>query len=184
MKFLTALCLVTALAGCNQGPADKTAAKTVQAASAEVFEYGIYKMVDKGEVVDDPATSTGKSLKNLVIEHVEQTDRIPIEKDIYFGYQYRIDKLPAEMLIKPQVALRRVLIHPPMTLPDGSQKSGSERMIHRDIKDGSVAALDGYALNEDYEMVEGEWIFQIWYRDQKLIEQKFIAYHPEKPEAS
>jgi len=43
-----------------------------------------------------------------------------------------------------------------------------------------VTALDAYALSEDYELVEGDWTFQLWYQGQLLIEQKFTTYWPEE----
>jgi hypothetical protein len=33
-------------------------------------------------------------------------------------------------------------------------------------------------LSEKYELVEGEWVFQLWYGDEILAEQKFTAYWP------
>jgi hypothetical protein len=47
------------------------------------------------------------------------------------------------------------------------------------VKIGQVIAYDSYALNEDYEMVEGDWIFQIWLQDKMLVEQKFTTYWPD-----
>jgi hypothetical protein len=29
-------------------------------------------------------------------------------------------------------------------------------------------------------MVEGEWVFQLWFDDKKLVEQTFTTYWPEK----
>ncbi|MGD8841930.1 MAG: DUF3859 domain-containing protein [Gammaproteobacteria bacterium] len=42
-----------------------------------------------------------------------------------------------------------------------------------------VFGFDAYAFDEDYQMVEGEWIFQIWYGDKMPVEQRFTAYRPE-----
>lgn len=38
--------------------------------------------------------------------------------------------------------------------------------------------MDVYALNERYEMVEGEWIFQLYLGDRLLTEQRFITFQP------
>ena len=51
-------------------------------------------------------------------------------------------------------------------------------MITGKVLYGQVVAYTGYGLNEDYEIVEGDWIFQIWYEDKKMIEQKFTTYWP------
>jgi len=71
-----------------------------------------------------------------------------------------------------------------MTLPDGSTVTRSERNITRKATHGIVSSLDVYALNEDYELVEGEWIFQLWYADKMLTEQKFTTYWPAETAAA
>jgi hypothetical protein len=77
------------------------------------------------------------------------------------------------------VSLRRVLKHPPFNLPDGTVNTGSDFTITKRVERNEVFAYDVYALNEDYEMVDGEWTFQIWYGDQLLLEQQFTTYHEE-----
>ncbi len=41
------------------------------------------------------------------------------------------------------------------------------------MSSGSAVALKGYGLQEDYELVEGDWIFQLWYDHRMLVEQRF-----------
>jgi len=145
-----------------------------------VLQYGIYELVRGGSVVDSKVTTTGKAVSRATIQQVEQTERIPAKKDVYFSYQYRLSHLELKKTAQNGVInLTRILKHPPITLPDGSVKSGSEYMIKGNMRQGEVFAFDGYAFNEDYELVEGEWVFQIWYKGMKLVEQKFISYLPE-----
>lgn len=80
------------------------------------------------------------------------------------------------------VELRRVLKHPEMKLPDGSVSTGSDFMIKRKVRVNQVNAYTGYGFDEAYEMLEGDWVFEIWYRDRKLIEQTFTTYWPDKEE--
>jgi hypothetical protein len=127
-----------------------------------------------GEVVVDPKTTTGKGVTKPVITRDRETDRIPLIKDKYMAYQYRLSNLPGTRTVK----LRRVLKHPEFSLPDGTTSTGSDFMISKKLERGEVFAYDAYALNEDYEMVEGEWVFQIWYQDKILVEQKFTTYWP------
>lgn len=144
--------------------------------SGRILQYGIYELVRNGRIVDSDVTTTGKAISKPTIQHVEQTSRIPAKKDVYFSYQYRLSNISTG---RPIVNLKRVLKHPEITLPDGTKKTGSEYMIKGKVKRGEVFAFDGYAFNETYEMVEGEWVFQIWYKDKKLVEQKFTSYKPE-----
>jgi len=54
--------------------------------------------------------------------------------------------------------------------------SRSERAIRKRTTYGIVTSLDGYALSEDYELVVGDWTFQLWYKDSLLVEQTFTTY--------
>ena len=90
------------------------------------------------------------------------------------AYQYRLSILPGKRTVK----LRRVLKHPEFKLPDGTISTGSDFMINRKLERGEVFAYDAYALNEDYEMVEGEWVFQIWFEGKMQVEQMFSTYWP------
>jgi hypothetical protein len=146
-----------------------------QTPTGRVLQYGVYTLLRGGEVVEGHATTTGKAVSRPVITRDRETDRIPLIPGKYMAYQYRLSGLPEPRRVK----LRRVLVHPPMTLPDGSVTTGSDYMINRKVERHEVFAFDAYAFNEDYELVEGEWIFQIWYGDEKLVEQRFTTFRPE-----
>ena len=206
MKYLITCLIVAALAGCDKAsdsigkpdadsgtadavitaaadPADaqaEAAPETVKDPRGWVFEHGIYNPLRKGRPRDEITANTGKVINRPVLELAEQTDRIPLVKGTYFAYRYRLLNLPKYVVMKPVVELRKVLVHPEMTLPDGSTATGSDRVIKGRTSAGQVTGFDGYAFNEDYELVEGEWTFQIWYEDQMLVEQTFTMYWPEE----
>lgn len=137
--------------------------------------YGLFRQRIRGRMVKDPSASTGTVIRGSTLEFIgNNTERVPLRKGVRFGYRYWL-KVPPD---QKRPSLKRVLIHPEMTLPDGSTVSRSERMINRRATHGIVTAIDAYALSEDYELVEGEWIFQLWYNEHKLVEQKFIAFKP------
>ncbi len=208
MKRMIPLAFIFALAGCDQGTATSTPAPDATATSAnvtdkarppggsevpdsqtgdikaQVFQFGIYTAAKKGQIKDSPDTNTGKVVRKPTLEHASMTDRIPLVKDTYFGYQFRLWNLPPEVMIKPVMQLRKVLIHPEMTLPDGSKTTGWDRTFKGRVQVQQVLGFDGYGFNEDYELVEGDWIFQIWYQDKKLIERKFVSVWPEQGKAA
>jgi len=180
MKKVIVFTLIILLAACDSSkeevaspqPDDKKLVK------GRVLQYGLYTLVRGGEVIDDLKTTTGKGVSKPVITRDRTVERIPLVRDKYMAYQYRLSNLPG----KGRVKLRRVLKHPEFRLPDGSTSTGSDFTIIKKLDRGEVFAYDAYALNEDYEMVEGEWLFQIWYKNNKLVEQKFTTYHPGKEE--
>lgn len=154
--------------------ADNNQTTANAAPTGRILQYGVYTLLRGGEVVNSKKSSTGKAVSKPVITRDRETDRIPLIKDKYMAYQYRLSNLPDTHRIK----LRRVLKHPPMILPDGTVSTGSDYSITRKVERNEIFEFDAYALNEDYEMVEGVWVFQIWYKDIKLVEQRFTTYQP------
>ena len=179
---VTLAVFLLALAGCTSQPAKSgnTASPDQKLPTGRVIKQGLFEVIRSHGLVDSPNASTGKAFLNPVIQLVKQTDRIPLVKDAHMSLQYRIWNLPER---PAYTKLRRVLIHPEMKLPDGSVSTGSDYMITGKVVYGQVIAYTGYGLNEDYEMVEGDWVFQIWYQDKKVIEQKFTTYWPEDDKA-
>ncbi len=176
MGLLIPHAFVVVLASCTHDPSRILGHEEKIIPGGKVIEYGIYRLVKAGRLEENSTTSTGTIITKPVLEHIKRTNRIPIEKNTYFAYQYRISRLPDQTRTRPVLELKRVVKHPAMILPDGSRSNGSERIIRAKVNAGQVIALDGYAFNEDYEMVAGDWIFQIWYKEHLLVEQKFTSY--------
>jgi len=179
MKKIILIIVAFYLSACNS--TDKQAATQIpkeKQPTGRVLQYGLYTLVSGGDVIDDPKTTTGKGVSKPVITRDRTVERIPLVRNKYMAYQYRLSNLPG----KGRVKLRRVLTHPEFKLPDGRRSSGSDFMITKKLDRGEVIAYDAYALNEDYEMIEGEWVFQIWYKNKKLLEQTFATYQPDEKE--
>ncbi len=196
MKYMIPVALLLALSGCERNtPGSQDSAEDVaspesvatekaaddldQPLKGHVGRAGLYRLVRSGGLIDDPSTSTGKSVLKPVVELVRTTDRIPLIKGGQMYLQYRIWPLPEQVAYAD---LRRVLKHPPMTLPDGSVSTGSDYMLKAKVSAQQAIGYTGYGLDEDYELVEGDWIFEIWYQDIKMIDQKFTTYRPDQEE--
>ncbi|VAW50714.1 hypothetical protein MNBD_GAMMA05-2642 [hydrothermal vent metagenome] len=192
MKHLISITMLFILSGCDgnssdtndtlnstTGSADVTPDYLNKPLQGKVSQRGLYRMVRSGGVIDDNKTTTGKVISNPVIQQVKSTERIPLVKGAQMYLQYKIWSLPNR---PAYVDLRRVLTHPEMTLPDGTVSTGSDFKVKRKVSSNHVIVYTGYGFDEDYELVEGEWTFQIWYQDKKLIEQKFTTYWPDEKE--
>lgn len=189
MKYLIPFVLVLALVGCENNPGgsensagaapEKNASYLDKPIKAAVNQRGLYKLLRSGGIIDDPTTSTGKAVSKPVIQLVKSTERIPLIKGAQMYLQYRIWYLPDQ---PAYIDLRRVLKHPAMTLPDGSVATGSDYTLKGRVSVNQAIGYTGYGLDEDYELVEGEWVFEIWYQNKKLVEQKFTTYWPDKDE--
>lgn len=197
MKYLIPLTLLLVVSGCGKGshepPGSSTEAAPGAVSSENTLSYldkplkgrvskrGLYRLVRSGGLIDDPKTGTGKAVAKPVVQQIKSTERIPLIKGAQMYLQYRFWPLPDQ---PAYVDLRRVLRHPEMTLPDGKVSTGSDYSVKGKVSANQVIGYTGYGLDEDYELVEGDWVFQIWYQDNKLIEQRFTTYWPNTEEVA
>lgn len=200
MKHLITFIFLLALIGCSNGSRDSQDSAGVappeevategaavvkkpgyldQPFRSRVNQRGLYRLVRSGGLIDDASTSTGKAVSRPVIELVKSTSRIPLMKGAQIYLQYRLWYLPDR---PAYIDLRRVLKHPEMKLPDGSIATGSEYMLKQKVSVNQAIGYTGYGLDEDYELVEGDWVFEIWYEGEKVIDQKFTTYWPDEAE--
>jgi hypothetical protein len=196
MKYLIYIALFIALHGCERDSSESKDEAQTEIAQEEpaseatlsylnkplkgkVSQRGLYKLVRSGGLVEDSRTSTGKAIANPVIQLVRSTERIPLIKGLQMHLQFRLWYFPDQPAF---IDLRRTLKHPAMNLPDGSISTGSDYMMKAKVSVNQVIAYTGYGLDEDYEMVEGDWVFEIWYKDKKMIEQTFTTYWPDEDE--
>ena len=56
-------------------------------------------------------------------------------------------------------------------------KTVTEEIHIKKYKIGTIS-MDGFGFDYEYELVPGKWTFQIYYKDQKLLEKTFNVYQP------
>ncbi|HHJ34980.1 MAG TPA: DUF3859 domain-containing protein [Gammaproteobacteria bacterium] len=187
MKYIVPLAVILMLSGCAKNSSESADNKNTTISpgyldaplQGKISRSGIYRMVRSGGIVNDSKTGTGKAVAHPVVQFVRSTQRIPLIKGAQMYMQYRLWYFPDKLAYAD---LRRVLKHPKMTLPDGSTSTGSDFMIKRRVASNQVISYTGYGFDEDYELVEGEWTFELWYEGEKLAEQKFTTYKPDEEE--
>lgn len=145
--------------------------------SGTVTEYGYYKLDSEPERYRNIASTSGYVKEGGEVELVEQTQRIPLEKNRLFGFKFRISGFDG----KDAVQLKLVVTHPEITRPNGSKSTGYSYPILLEVKDGVIVNQSGYSLDHDYELVEGDWTFEYWYYKQKLVSQTFTTYKSDEP---
>lgn len=142
---------------------------------AIVLERGYYKFTDGSERLSRPSTSSGYVTRGKA-ELVENTLRIPLQKGRLFGFRFRIDGMEKSVGVIP---LELVVVHPEMKSPDGSLSTGYRYNMDLKLVNGMVEDKAGYRVNEDYEMVEGDWKFEFRFMNKVLMSQTFTTYFPE-----
>ncbi len=149
----------------------------VQAApQAKVIERGYYKFTSDTERLVSPLVSSGY-VKHGEAELVKDTQRIPLEVGRLFGFRFRISGIDKNIGVIP---LELVVVHPEMKKSDGSSSSGYRYNIHLSLNNGMVEDKVGYNINEDFEMVEGDWQFEFLFMNKTLLKQTFTTYLQDK----
>jgi hypothetical protein len=145
----------------------------VQAAPrAQVSEYGYYRFIDQS-LREPNSDATSGYVTSGKAQLVERTTRIPIEKGRLFGFRFSIWGVDGNIGTLP---LQLVVTHPLMKKPDGSESTGYSYVVNLNLKNGAVEDQTGYHLNEDFELVEGDWQFEYRFMNKPLLVQKFTTY--------
>ena len=141
---------------------------------AEIYDFGIYELQVKEIIIQDASNTAGyrshvKSVKDIV--HKEQTETIPLVKDILFGYRIRLHGIPEGYSVIVDVRYR----HPPIIGKNGKESLGFTNT-------GMIKAVNGkyesgvmYRLSEDYEIVPGEWTFDVIYQGKVIATKTFTT---------
>lgn len=137
----------------------------------EIVEFGYYEVLAEGERFEAPKSTSGTLVAAPTVKLLQQTDTIPIEPGRLFGFRFRLSGFSTHK----EVVIREVVVHPPMTKPDKTISTGFETRIGLNVQPGDVTDYAGYRLDHDYEMVEGEWRFEFWHNDKKLLEKNFTT---------
>jgi hypothetical protein len=156
-SHLTILAMLIFIFGCAGSQVDP---KNIF--GAEIIDYGICT-INLKETVSSDTTASGYYNVTEGVEFTDKTTNISAAMGISFGIKYVVNGEPEGSKVK----LKLVVIHPPI-----KGKAKSSAMV--DAKIGTWRA-DFYTFNENYELVEGEWIFQIFYKDDLLIDKSFTV---------
>lgn len=156
MKKLITLLLFLTLPSC------------VSVNSASILSAGIidYEKVSERSV---ETVSTGKveTIQNIII--VEETDIIPHRKGIRFGIRYIINGSPQGTVVPVTIKA----IHPPMlNKSTGEMTEVSEWQSNSKI---GVPRHFGHGYEEEGDMPQGKYTFQVYYQGKKMLEKSFIV---------
>lgn len=155
-----------------QQPADFTVSAT------EIQGYGLFE-------ISSSARHTGFSRSAVAADAVRGvrftnfTNEVPPVLKTNFGFQYTINSTPRGQ----RIPIRSVIHFPEPGLqrPDG--KIYKQSVENKQIRLGR-SELHGYGFDEPWEIVPGEWVFEVWHRDARLIRKVFVVADTAKTDAS
>lgn len=145
-------------------------AQELQVIGIEVEGKGVYRLeTGSAEAVENTATGEVASVKRSRL--VTETDTIAGEMGTEFGFQYTILGSPEEA----DVSLDFVISYPEqgLTNPDNGETIKQSRYSLK--KKIGTSEYMGYGFESDWEIEEGDWLFEIWYDGTMLTKQRFAV---------
>jgi hypothetical protein len=137
--------------------------------SAEIVEYGIYRIALSGGHIPLSSTSAGAVEPATGVHLIATTNRVPAVVGTTFGCLFVVKGEPTAA----PVTLDIVVEHPPFQKAPGD-KTGTRDKVPWPYVIGQKSGYT-YTLDNDWEAVPGNWSIQVCYRGRKLAEQKFVV---------
>ena len=139
----------------------------INVTGARVTEAGIYDATIKSTTSDPTAAG---SRRNVIedFKRVKETTIIPAKEGVRFGFRYRIQGAPEDA----KIVLNMRHTHPAITDPSTGI---AITQSNYDLKSWIGDTYTSFKMEKEWEVVTGEWIFQIWYQNEKLLEQRFTT---------
>ena len=150
-----------------------TCAVSAQEIQGKILKYGIFKSPEHS--VDEKAPDAPGGAKHFYEGFpifTSVTDKIPAKPGIHFGIIFEISNLPDNLKDFEFIAIQTC---PPIHRPNGTVSTGYTQPIKEFVKEGRVVSWTGYSFDHDYELVPGEWTFEIKSGDKTLCKQTFTV---------
>jgi hypothetical protein len=128
--------------------------------------YGLYD-ADLSHRKDNSTSASGKRTISINNEFYKTTTNIPLQQEIQFGSEFIIYSN-----INTSVELDIIWKYPEKIRNNkGIYFTEDKRTVTRYT---NQKTWTGYILNQEYEMVNGTWILEIYHRDRLLYQKKFL----------
>ena len=150
-------------------------AELVKVEKFEIVDYGIYDAQPTDRKLKSEGTSYGKINPTKVIKLSKQTHRIPAKIGIQFGFRYFIEGFPKGSVAN--VTYR--ILHPALQNPKTKSTHKEEKFQWKCVVGNCGERYWGghfFGFSEEWEIKPGKWTFQLFHKDQKVVEKEFIVY--------
>jgi hypothetical protein len=139
--------------------------------TAELLEEGSFRMVGDGNVYRASEAATGKANEFDEAKLLQRSDTFLARKGLNFGYRYMLRSAGED--ICHAEGFDMMITHPPITGPDGVARTSS--LIPMDVcfRDGKADDFLIYGLEEDHEVLPGQWTLQVRKDGKVLISRSF-----------
>ncbi|MBI3549643.1 MAG: DUF3859 domain-containing protein [Elusimicrobia bacterium] len=139
----------------------------------EIVEKGSYEaeIMQKSDVAGSPS---GSHVVSRNFRLVKKGDRVDAKVGARFGFRFNVHGAPANAV----VTVKEVTIFPKAGIRDPERKKTFfQEESAKAVRIGQNA-YRGYLLEKDWEVVPGDWAFEIWYGDKRIAREVFTLEAP------
>jgi hypothetical protein len=159
---------------CNTAQAQDTYINAAETLAFGTFSATGTKRFTRGATRSAPPADT---IEDYRFE--DFTTRIPMVLGTQFGIEYQVNTKPKN---RP-ISLTKIIRFPEPGLQQPRGKTYYESKETQRLKVGEPH-LHGYGFDEEWELVPGEWVFEVWHNKAKLVSKTFTVYDPAEAESS
>jgi hypothetical protein len=137
--------------------------------SADVVDYGIYRIELTGQHIPMPSAAAGwvQPARRAVL--IAKTNEVPATIGTTFGFQFVLKGMPAGGVAAVDV----IVEHPTFKIP-GGEVTKTRDSVPCSYKIGETAGYT-YTFDHDWEAVTGTWKIQVWQGGNMLAAKDFIV---------
>ncbi len=127
----------------------------------KVLDYGVYRYDDKIVVVTVPPKESEKASKLSNISLIDQSAKLPIQKNTFFSISYKLEGEPASEPVDLDLKI---------SSPGGITSTGLFT-----VRVGDVTTTTIEVSPED---VPGKYVLEISYKNRNLLKKEITVYKP------
>lgn len=148
------------------------------APSGQILIAGPFTAGGRENILKTPETPSGKTRTAEAdgrITFLAETNRIAAEITGRFGFAYAVTNLN---LPDGEIKITKKVVHPALTRPDGKSSTNFVFQESLSIKSGGGIGVTGYGFDHQYELVAGNWDFELSFQGTTLCTQRFEVFLP------
>ena len=138
----------------------------VQVQRLDITDYGIYTLDRELSGRDEQGISLGTATN---IQHTATQRTVPAQIGVTFGFRYKVVGRPAGSTVD----LKKIIIFPSPGLQTATSSNPlTKAEFEVEAKIGETNS-ELYTLEDNFELVPGTWVLEMWQGSRKLISQSF-----------
>lgn len=147
--------------------------------AAETLAYGTFNSSERTRFSKGPTENAPRVDSVEKYRFEDFTTRIPMVLGTEFGIEYQVNTKPKGRPIDITTII--LFPEPGLKQPGGRKYKRSKETERVTIGEPH---LHGYGFDEPWELLPGEWVFEVWHKKSRLVKKTFTVYDPNEEQTT